>query len=566
MEIDSSFITTPKYFNMLVSATGQLSGDERLNRIKRIGKYNPWLAARCINTCVREEIEAEDWLILRCVSLYEKFEDIQSLAALFELHEYAIICDILNPSLNPLIRKKKILNNNKLLTWVINDYSISEAFAIMSNRMTIDLSNIVFKRLIDLGYSMNVDAYNSILSRTKNDKERESIMQEMESSGVDADAQTYGLLIANSNNYQEAYNHFISFKQVVDSSFNSHLLNGVFSKLFNLTINVEDTIKIYEEYLEFHPNLDFCNTAISHYYRKMIVFCKSTYNANLIFSDFENKYLIPLIQSSTQKLSNRKGGKLLKMVICSYIQFLAESIDDNSSLISYLITIFNKYSKVLEFNISYAIIERINKYQDFENSKNLIDTLTNNGIQIDKKVYVTLFNYIQKWEDIYYVLNTITPESINPKLICTSINVLKKDNEIKQMICLLKEKNYVINSYIYNAMIKKSSLKQAIEIINNMKEEGVSPDYYSIQPLFYKWISIDEFERIVLFVEQFKIDADDKMINCILNRIIYLCIQEQFLESYFIMKSDFTYSLNKSWKKTISNIINNLIQGELLKS
>ena len=86
--MDINYLYTPKYFDMLVSSTGQLSGDKRFRRIIEIGKKNIWLAAKCKNTCVKEEPEIVDWIIRRCSILYQYFSDLQSIVALFELREY----------------------------------------------------------------------------------------------------------------------------------------------------------------------------------------------------------------------------------------------------------------------------------------------------------------------------------------------------------------------------------------------------------------------------------------------------------------------------------------------
>ena len=55
MKLDEKFLYEPKCFEMLVSATGLLSGIQRRERIIAIAKRNIWLAARCKNTCINEE-------------------------------------------------------------------------------------------------------------------------------------------------------------------------------------------------------------------------------------------------------------------------------------------------------------------------------------------------------------------------------------------------------------------------------------------------------------------------------------------------------------------------------
>ena len=88
MKLDEKFLYEPKCFEMLVSATGLLSGIQRRERIIAIAKRNIWLAARCKNTCINEEDDIVDWIIRRAHILFSKFNDIYAIAAMMELREY----------------------------------------------------------------------------------------------------------------------------------------------------------------------------------------------------------------------------------------------------------------------------------------------------------------------------------------------------------------------------------------------------------------------------------------------------------------------------------------------
>lgn len=560
MQINSSFITTPKYFNMLISATGQLSGNERLIRIKRIGQYNPWLAAKCINTCVNEETEIEDWLILRCVSLYRKFGDLQSLAALFELQEYAIICDVLDIN---------VKNNGKSsIQWMSNiqwisflDYNIPDAFAEISYKISLDLAVRIFKRLIELGYVMNVNAYNSIIARTNELEEREDLIQEMESYGVDTDAQTYYHMIMSSKSFIDAYGYLDSFKKKSDYLCNQEQYLDVYSKIINLANNIPDTRSIFNDFLNYSPDLNTSYKVIASYYCKLIDFCETKAVADLIFEDFKKTYII--LYGKINKSGRRK--KLMQYfnrVINSYLKFNSKNIHDSSVFRTLFVEIIDEFrGKYKKLSLSSTIIERCKKYHNFEECKILVQILINNNCNIDKEVYKEMFNYIQNWEDIYYIFSKISPNDIDPRQITNSTRIIN-ENEVEQMIGLLIKSNFNFNIYLYNAFIKKASFDNAFKIIDNMSHEGIHPDAYSLNPLLRKWKSIEDFIRVIEFANNHNITADKRMIETIVKRVEFLRIQDQFFESFYILNNKNASLLNSVWKEAIADVIKQIQHPE----
>ena len=103
MDFPTSFLYNPQYFDVIVRATGLLSGNQRFERIKEVASKNIWLAARCKNTCVSEEQEIVDWLIIRSSLLYNRFNDIQAIIALMELKEWGVILSFFGSKLCCLI-------------------------------------------------------------------------------------------------------------------------------------------------------------------------------------------------------------------------------------------------------------------------------------------------------------------------------------------------------------------------------------------------------------------------------------------------------------------------------
>ena len=138
MDFPTSFLYNPQYFDVIVRATGLLSGNQRFERIKEVASKNIWLAARCKNTCVSEEQEIVDWLIIRSSLLYNRFNDIQAIIALMELKEWGVILSFFGSPKKIPIQK---WGDNMVST------SIPTAFAVLSDYLPYDIVHRLFVRL-----------------------------------------------------------------------------------------------------------------------------------------------------------------------------------------------------------------------------------------------------------------------------------------------------------------------------------------------------------------------------------------------------------------------------------
>ena len=286
MKIDKQFLTESKYFDMIVSGTGQLSGEMRSERIREIGKQNIWLAARCKTTCVKEETEVLDWIILRCSALYRKFNDLQSIIALFELREYGILAVLFG-----LTNKKNMINRDIQLL-IDNNASLSEAFSTIVESLDVSLGLELFRRFVDLGYVFDIQVFNRLISMVKTPEDVQKLMAEMRASGIDADGETYFYLLRNEESINSAWYYFSQLKKAVNYEGQADLITGAYDVMMKKCRSESERIQLLNDFKCMYPNDYLVRGSVINTYILFTDNIEEIINYYFCYKELLNEYII----------------------------------------------------------------------------------------------------------------------------------------------------------------------------------------------------------------------------------------------------------------------------------
>lgn len=585
MIIDNRFLETPSYFNMVVRSTGLLCGEERFCRIKEIAQRNIWLAARCKKSCVNEEEEIVDWLIHRCETLYTKFQVKLALVALMELGEYGAFSYLLNI-------------NTKFFSFD----SVSDAFATLCVHFQYDFARELFDLLNELGYVMEVRAFNGLMAIIKDSEQLDGLMKEMNDAGVEADANSYLHRLRRCHRIDEAMPYFKSFCEKVDYhsismcckayrivfklSNDLFFIQSVFDDLLNkdngeacreelyfyyscsalrLSETPQQALKYYWEYSKrFHGTFI---ESTDKYWRRMKHVEQELERVKT--SDTYNSYKKPI---RIQQLENERRN------LFKELESLRDNCDNLFKELGVMTDVlFNSPNGDITFLPLLSII--LDRYSVLFSSRSDLQKLIR--YSCSSKVY--LVRWISIWELLKshslpmpsqilmlsaMVDSTIEAKAIldsilslndyQPKEICVALNEIE-DDKVSFFFDYLMQRRYRMNIIIFNVFIKKSNLSNAFSILYIMQKRHLSPDIQSIQPLLRKWTIIDELFKIAEVATALQIPADKQVTNAIVRRTRYLGCIDELVDALFIKKDRIADLLDDSWVNSFyhaTNIIN----------
>lgn len=546
---------------MLISSAGQLSGEKRYRRVIEIGKHNIWLAARCKNTCVKEETELVDWIIRRSSNLYEKFGDLQSLVALFELREYGVLGYLLG-----LVNKKGELNKTvvKLLN---NRTNFSDAFSEIVELLEFSFGLKLFHRFVELGYIFDVQAYNKLIAMAKSTEDVRELMKMMTSSGIEANAITYFYLLRKEKIYNSALIYFDLFKKDVDFTNQRDLVEEAYGLMSNKCENHDDLQLLYNDYMSHYPDENSPYRFNESYYGATILICDNEEEAKRIFESYVTKLLAQLKKDlenpSVKKAKIKKKKNLISSLSKYYIQRISISSMPYELFINNLKYLINLIVVQLNIRVPYldyskSITKMMIRENSFIKGKEMVELMLNHGQRVPPFCLERLLCLAKEKEDIDFVINNVKCEKISPQTIVSYIN--RADTEIAMYLFeLLRVKGYPMNVFIFNAIIKCDSLQHSLYLIEQMQIDGISPDIQTIQPLLRKWNSISDLANIILLATKLNVDADERTIPAILKRATDLKLESDLIDFSYEdsrMKNDLFAS---SWKQSIVKTCNVLI-------
>lgn len=560
MKLNEKLLYNPKCFDMLISSTGLLSGRQRKERIIEIGKKNIWLAAKCKNTCVNDEQEIVDWILIRANVVYSQFHDVHAIAALMELREYGALCVLLGILTNYKKHNSVPKGIHKLL--VENERSISKVFAVFSEYIDKELTLSIFSCLSDLGYVLESDAYNAIIAKSDNQDEINNFLNRMRLSGIESNLTTYYNLLQKAITFEEAKAYFEKIKNLDNYGTHVKLLKECYKCYLHKAWNYEDIEQIKKDYLKVFAD-DFFGIAFDYYSQTIQV--SRTFVETKLYHEALKSYFISQI-NKYKTLSNKKKKIQLTIVINSIINRVKVESSHYEEIVDILLWYVMVCSEMgnLQINVRervnlyYLILNILKELKNFQKCKKLIDYMIKNQLWAKHPSFDDLFQYVQNKDDITYLLGYKNILLFKPQSIVRTI-LSCDDNLIGYIIKVFDDNKYPLNLIHYNAIIKRVSLEKSFFIIHNMRMNGIVPDKYTIHPLLHKWENINELLTIIQLAISLSIDADKYSAPAIAKQIIRTNMLKQFVDfadDLLIKEKSF---VNSSWRNAIIEVINYLL-------
>lgn len=530
--MDINYLYTPKYFDMLVSSTGQLSGDKRFRRIIEIGKKNIWLAAKCKNTCVKEEPEIVDWIIRRCSILYQYFSDLQSIVALFELREYGALGHLLG-----LVNKKGVLN--KTIVKLMNKPTgFSDAFSEIVELLDFGFGLKLFIRFIELGYIFDVHPYNKLIAMAKSEEDVRELISMMTSSGVEANAITYFYLFRRERTYKSSLIYFNLFKKNVDLTGQRELVEEAYGIMSNKCDNSADLQALYNDYKSLYSSEDLPYRFNELYYGLKILVCDNEEDAKKIFESYINTLLAQIRgeidNPSVKKTRIKKEINFISSLSKYYIRRISKTSMPYETFIGILKELLNLIAvrlkgRVPSMDYSITITNMMVRENSFIKGKEMVELMHNYRQHLLPFCIERLLCLAKEKEEIDFIVNNEKIIKIKPQCIVSFI----KCRDIEIVLYLyerLMDKGYPMNIYIYNAIIKGDTLQHSLYLIEKMQSDGLPPDIQTIQPLLRKWESVEDLANIILLATKLNVEADERTIWAIIKRATELKLESDIID------------------------------------
>jgi len=549
--LKNDYYINPKYFEVVIRATGLLSGSNREQRIKEITRKNIWLASKCKRSNVNEEEEITNFIILRCYTLINIFSDVQAIISLLELKEYYVLAYILNEKYNLTKDKKYSLNGfmNSMLRFTISNSDISTVYAYLYKKIPEDLYLSIFNRLKELGYSLDVSAYNSILKIMAYD-EVNDIINEMQSKGLSPDINTYFTLLQSEKDFNKALQYFDLIITLSNTSNNKNfrLIKKAYIKIISLSNDYSFVDEKYNELNNLLKSSKKENKLIElSIYPYLIKNCSSQEKIKELHNYIKQKY----------------DNKSVEKTDFEYLKKINDAELFKQSFLEY-ITRYYKHSDAIKRekqNKYYDISEKINSllntliynFNDLNYIISIITTIKSDyNIKIQIHLYSILITKFKEIESIDFLFSQENIHSIDPKIITSIITKLDADLSVyfhKKFIV----NNYTPNIYIYNSLIKNVEIDFAFQIVEEVIKNKLTIDIYTINPLLRKYKTIEELIRIIKISSDFKIYPDNR-INSIVERKIYETHISEFVNFYYVNKNSLIKSISKEWYELLNKI------------
>lgn len=567
MEISERYLYNPKYFDMLVSSAGQLSGNERRKRIIEIAQKNIWLAARCIHTSVNIDDYVTDWIIRRAMLVYSKFHDLHAIASLLELREYgelSVMLDILvnNKGYNDLHKDIFALIDN-------DERSISKAFAVFSQYIDRELAAKLFACLSDLGYAMDSVAYNALLANIDNPNEIKTLIKQMSISGVEADAETYFHLISKAKTFEEALGYFDSFKTIVDYPNSEDMVSSTYNTMIRMARNYQDIIDLKNDYYYHYPDKNsilFISLAI---YTRSIEISSTYVEAKSYFEDFKEKQIPHFYTQRYLKGKNDLSSKQKKSIVNIVDTFVKRitneklDFDEVKEILSWILKQYSGYKmtriRMSLDNIYYFVSKNIKEFNDFLRGKELINIFLNSGFWVNQECFTEMLLLANNQEDVDYVVGNADIATMNPKNV---LRVLQSCNDTIFYYVLEKYQNkeYPFNNILYNAIIKRTPFKKAFDLIDEMIVKGMNLDKFTIQPLLRKWTNIKELSKVMQLATSYSISADERSAQAIARQANNINLSTELIDYSIEIREKINSQFEDSWLNAVLDASNLLMR------
>ena len=544
-----SLLGNPKYHSAIIRSTGLLSGQERMDRIKTVLERNVWLAARCKNTCVLEEDAVTDLILLKCASLFEERQNPLAIVALLELGEVGVLCYLSHM-------------NDAFAFSLYNDpnQSVAHLFSILGENLSADLFWNVYHTIEALGYPMDVDLYNLALARLPREEDTRSILNNMESSGVKADALTYYYLISKSTTYQEAFAYFNVFWD--ENPEDDNLILGAIDKMIDLAPSGEEAERLYL-LANIGANDSFkANKVRVSYLCRRIELSKDFIECSVYLEELK------VLLASVKK----RKAKYFGFVIAAFCRRISEKLTID-------ISFFNSFSLFCE--MAQIVSPRGFFKKKLQNHSRIIfDSAIKNVVkqmpsthwvfelfrimdscllQVNEEVVRTAVEIAETRDYLLKLLEKYSIGSPDPRWVVSCLQRLKWDTA-DCLYTYLAKRDYPFNIFIFNTLIKKTYFDKAIEYLDEMEGLNISPDIYTIQALMKKFRNRNDFLTALSIASDYRIPPDDQLYKSILKRTEYDKNLRQIILSINPTDTDYL-GLTPQWERFLAEVHHDLKRG-----
>lgn len=498
MTLDA-LLSSPKYYSAIIRSTGLLSGQEREERIRQLLGANVWLAARCKNTCVLEEESILDAILIQCASLYEKQQDALAIVALLELGEVGVICYIAELSDNIVMPLYKDPNQ-----------SVSHLFSQLGEMLPPDLFWAVYHRIEELGYPLDIDLYNLAIARLPKEGDVGSILDGMKSSGIQADARTYYYLLTKATDYKEALAYYTLFEDSSTDDFG--LKCGALERIIDLAPSREIVKELYQASgLSGESSME----------KKALVACHS----RLITLSSSTQECIESLETIKELIAtSRKKSSLFGRVIPTYCEKLRSALVLDASF-------FKTFSLFCEIT-NIVCPEGFFKYKSSAStSKQLIESALQRLIARISSPHLVF--------ELFQIMRT-NKLAVYPDVVWAAVEIADSKEYLQRLLTLydighpdprrvvncfgrfsckmsdylyhyLSSRDYPMNVFIFNTLIRKGPFGRAIFYLSEMKRYEVLPDILTIQSLMRKFTNKEELLQIISIADEYQVIPDAKV-------------------------------------------------------
>jgi len=545
----TDFYTNPKFFEVVIRATGLLSGVERTNRIKQIAKKNIWLASCCKNSCVNQEEEIIDWLIIRCSRVFLKFGDLQFLIALFEIGEYKVIGYLLEKYFN---LQDKGLKNAMVSFCLSETTSISDVLSFLSLHIPKEFFLSLFYRLRELGYNLSAEAYNSVIRVSENEKALEYIA-EMQSKGIDPNCNTYFNLLQSEHDLQRGIVYFDKFIEYFDYDKLDKKTEKQFTRAYTKLISLSEE---YSFVLEKKSELEFFyENQGKNFPKNLHMFLTES----LIRTSSEDKVAEQLFNQVREELANKQS----KGIHFEILYHLESCSSFKEKLEFYIVKYFSKKKpgtkkcEFVRFQVYKAFTHSLYKYFD-DCIYSVFELLKKFDIAPQIQHYSILIQQNKTLKSIDYFIENNNLTEIDPRVITKILDSIDYE-KCRYLLDILKASDYPINLFIYNVLLKKADYSDSLVLLSDLKTNYLKPDIFSYSPLFKKWNTVEDLFVLIRLAQDDNVQPDYKIINSIEFRLSFLNLESDFIIKYYDKKKSPVYGINYNWKVDLEKINEKII-------
>jgi Pentatricopeptide repeat domain len=550
--IPSQYFSNPKYFELVRRGTGLLQEKYRDERIKQIASSNLILAARCKNTCIDDEDKICNFIISLAYSKIVKDGDAASIIALLELGEFMILGDILKEKF-----QIKVSDSN-LIKFILDKEDAYRVLRFFSSKIPVETTKSIFHHIKTNGITVNTEYYNALLNISLSD-EVWDIYSEMKQFGLVPNTITFEVLFSKLTEFEKAELLIDEVKGILGIG---KTLRSALLKAISLSFNYEIALAHYIELEDIiNQNVDVENFEEKSEKQKKHSLKRNRQTLKAL------PHLIMLSPNQDTAFAHHNKAKEINEntnIFSTFYQY-CKKIENEEDLENYIIENIDSFiikDKKSNNGIRFSNFDIVLNFliQHKENEKLLfvvLKKMSDCGYKPDPNILVSMLSKYKDDNIIDYCIEMISQSEIDREVVKLSYftTVISKLEFEKGKIIfeIVKNKGYIINEILYNALIKKApTYLQGYEIVIEMESGGYTPDKFSFTPLFRKASSIETVFDLIVACSKHNVFPDENFIQIL--RSIAINNFNEFSNTFINRSKSLFMGLHNKWFETLNTI------------